>query len=67
MSLSDICFSIDKFDVFVNENSDAYPAQYIIFGRKDIIELPENSDFKFVSSNNIQSKHKYLTLNLLMK
>lgn len=42
----DICFLIDKVDVFINKNTDVQLAQYTASRQKEIIGLYEKSDFK---------------------
>ena len=51
---SDICFLIDKLNVFI-KNTDAPPAQYTAFRQKEIAELLEKGVFKIVTSADIPS------------
>lgn len=48
MSLLDICILINKFDVFINKNSNAHLAQYIASRQKKITRLLEKGVFKIV-------------------
>ena len=44
-----------NFNVFINKNSNVYPAQYIIFRQKEIMGLLKKGIFKVVTSKNIPS------------
>ena len=52
---SDICFLMDEFDVFINKNSDAHPAQYTASRQKEITGLLEKGVFKVVTSKDVPS------------
>lgn len=41
---------IDKFDVFINKNTDVYPTQYIASKQKTIAKLFEKNVFKVVTT-----------------
>ena len=46
---------MDKFDVFINKNSDAHPAQYIVSRQKEITGLLEKGVFKVITSKDVPS------------
>lgn len=49
----DICFLINKFDIFINKNTNIKPAKYIVFKHKKIVEIVEKSVFKVITIINI--------------
>ena len=57
---SSICFFIDEFDVFINKNSDVYPAQYTTSRQKEIMEILEKGVFKVVTSKDVLSNARIL-------
>lgn len=51
----DICFLINKFDIFINKNTNIKPAKYIIFKHKKIVEVVEKRVFKVITIVNIST------------
>lgn len=51
----DICFLMNKFDLFVNKNANTQPAQYITSRQKKITGLFEKSVFKVFIIDDIPS------------
>ncbi len=52
---SDICFLINKFDMFINKNADDKLVQYITSRQKEVARLFEKGVFKIVTINDISS------------
>lgn len=52
MSQSDICFIIDKFEIFINKNANV---QYTSFKQKEIARLLEKKVFQVVISKDVSS------------
>lgn len=49
MSLSDICFVINKLDKFTNKDINTQSYQYIVSKQKKIIELLKKDVFKVIT------------------
>lgn len=58
---------MDKFKVFVNKNSNAYPAQYTTFRQKEITGLLEKGVCEIVTSKNIPSNARIFNLRFVNK
>lgn len=54
-TVSDICFLMDKFDVFINKNANAQLAEYTLFGQNEIAGLLEKDVFKVITIEDIPS------------
>ena len=52
---SDICFLIDKFNMFINKNVDVQPAQYTASRQKEVTKLLEKEVFKAITSEDVPS------------
>ena len=63
----DICFLIDKFDVFINKNSDAHLAQYTASRQKEITGLLEKGVFKIVTSKDVLSNTRIFNSQIVDK
>ena len=54
-ALSNICFLMDGFNVFINKNANVQPAQYTASRQKEVTGLLEKGVFKAVNSEDFPS------------